>query len=417
MKKILFLFILATMSVKAQYTPGVGLVAIYPFDGDANDYSGNSNNGTVYGATLTTDRFNVANRAYSFDGINDYILVPSSASYNSIETSTAVSITAWVNIRAWYQNWSHFMILERHKAATDNGWGFAILKQPAQVSIFYPQDMAMADTIGFQPLFNNWYHVAVTWNKNGEDSVRMYINGVKKKTFKTNTPLTNTNNGMVYIGTSIVGIDEYSDGKIDELGVYNRVLTDTEIYDIYQGCQTPVLSALVNQTVSIGGTAQFVAVSSNTTVSYQWQINTGQGFSNLTNGGQFSGVTTSVLAVANVTNQNNTSLFRCTISGCGTKTTSVSMLTVKGATGIDELSTDDVFSVRPNPATDLMSIDVGIGTIGSPYVISDAAGKIVLEGKLQEQETILNLSHLEEGLYTISIKGLNTKKVLKLNKK
>jgi hypothetical protein len=45
-----------------------GLVAHYPFNGNANDESGNGNNGTVNGATLTTDRFGNMNKAYSFDG-------------------------------------------------------------------------------------------------------------------------------------------------------------------------------------------------------------------------------------------------------------------------------------------------------------------------------------------------------------
>ena len=45
-----------------------GLVAYYPFSGNANDKSGNGNNGTVYGASLTTDRNGELNRAYSFNG-------------------------------------------------------------------------------------------------------------------------------------------------------------------------------------------------------------------------------------------------------------------------------------------------------------------------------------------------------------
>lgn len=240
----------------AQYTPTLGLIAFYPFDGDANDYSGNNNNGTVYGATLTADRFNVANKAYDFDGINDYIQVPGSPSFDLIEQTNMVTITAWINIRAWYQNWSHFMMFERHRASDDNGWGFAILKQPAQCSIFYPQDMALADTIGFQPAFNTWYHVAVSWNKTIDDSARMYINGVKRKTFKVNySALTSTNNGNVYIGRSIIGIDEYSNGKIDELGVYRRVLTDQEIMNIYLGTPPSTVGIAKNQP----GTTQIAA--------------------------------------------------------------------------------------------------------------------------------------------------------------
>ena len=57
-----------------------GLVAYYPFNGNANDESGNDNHGTVYGAALTYDRFDNTNSAYKFDGINDIIRVADSMS-------------------------------------------------------------------------------------------------------------------------------------------------------------------------------------------------------------------------------------------------------------------------------------------------------------------------------------------------
>ena len=60
---------------QASSKPGLnfGLVAWYPFDGNASDMSGNGNHGTVNGATLGTDRHGVAGKAYSFDGVDDYI--------------------------------------------------------------------------------------------------------------------------------------------------------------------------------------------------------------------------------------------------------------------------------------------------------------------------------------------------------
>jgi murein DD-endopeptidase MepM/ murein hydrolase activator NlpD len=73
---------------------GVGLVAYYPFNGNANDDSGNGNNGTVYGATLTTDRFGYANSAYSFDGIDDYVTVEETIDFKL----TTWSITGWVKV-------------------------------------------------------------------------------------------------------------------------------------------------------------------------------------------------------------------------------------------------------------------------------------------------------------------------------
>jgi hypothetical protein len=71
---------------------GKGLVAYYPFDGNANDESGNGNHGTVRGARLTTDRFGHQDSAYVFDGVDDYIALPDSLDL----IDTAFSISAWV---------------------------------------------------------------------------------------------------------------------------------------------------------------------------------------------------------------------------------------------------------------------------------------------------------------------------------
>ena len=52
------------------------MIAHYPFDGNADDASGNGNHGEVHGATLTKDKFGNADSAYSFDGVDDYIEIP-----------------------------------------------------------------------------------------------------------------------------------------------------------------------------------------------------------------------------------------------------------------------------------------------------------------------------------------------------
>ena len=68
---IVVLSILIRLSTIAQ-VPTNGLIAYWPFNGNANDESGNNINGTISGATSTTDRFGAANSAYSFNGTNDY---------------------------------------------------------------------------------------------------------------------------------------------------------------------------------------------------------------------------------------------------------------------------------------------------------------------------------------------------------
>jgi len=62
-----------TPAEKNKFQQARDLIAFYPFNGNANDESGNGNHGTVYGASLVKDRFGNADSAYSFDGVNDYI--------------------------------------------------------------------------------------------------------------------------------------------------------------------------------------------------------------------------------------------------------------------------------------------------------------------------------------------------------
>jgi hypothetical protein len=74
------------------YVPTNGLVGWWPFNGNANDESGNGNNGTVSGATLTSDRFGNSNKAYSFNGLNDFIQ-SDTISYLNLSIN---SISTWI---------------------------------------------------------------------------------------------------------------------------------------------------------------------------------------------------------------------------------------------------------------------------------------------------------------------------------
>jgi hypothetical protein len=90
---ILLMIAVGTGSVMfAETLPTNGLVAYYPFNGNANDESGNGNHGMVYGATLTVDRFGNANSAYSFDGMNDYIVT----NYSGILGKNPGTISLWL---------------------------------------------------------------------------------------------------------------------------------------------------------------------------------------------------------------------------------------------------------------------------------------------------------------------------------
>src|ERR1700730_6924070 len=92
--KYIFLFlnvILLSLAGFSQVDLNLGLVAYYPFNGNANDESGNGNNATPKnGIQLTTDRLGNSNKAYLFDGIDDYLELTGNASLNPAKLSIAL---------------------------------------------------------------------------------------------------------------------------------------------------------------------------------------------------------------------------------------------------------------------------------------------------------------------------------------
>ena len=113
--------------VKAQsipaYVPSNGLVGWWPFNGNANDESGNGNNGTVNGATLTSDRNGSANSAYSFNGISNYI---ECLSNSTLQVSNAYSISLWFNSNLFNNGQYGYTLLSK---ITSTGWygGYEIM--------------------------------------------------------------------------------------------------------------------------------------------------------------------------------------------------------------------------------------------------------------------------------------------------
>ena len=97
---LLMLFVGITQLMIAQvpaYIPTNGLVGYWPFNGNANDASGNGNNGTVNGATLTADRFGNPNSAYQFNGSGsgNSITIPNSSTLN---ITGPMSFSLWVKM-------------------------------------------------------------------------------------------------------------------------------------------------------------------------------------------------------------------------------------------------------------------------------------------------------------------------------
>ena len=394
------------------YIPTSGLVGWWPFNGNANDGSGNGNNGTVNGATLTTDRFGGMNSAYSFDGSTNYIEVLSTS---GISFSTAYSISAWLSADIW----SFSAPIDQHAIVSkidDGDWygGYEIRTGGAGF-IMHSGNIGSNFDIGaggYSAM--TWHHVVVTFNGS---IVKSYINGqqvdsaIRSGTIQTSSiPLRFGRRGGA--GT----YNNWFDGNIDDIGMWNRALTPQEITDLYNGCQLSVSTQPINQSVNISNNAQFTTASSDPLANYQWQTDLGVGFQNLNSVGQYSGTTNDTLTIANTTLSNNNQPFRCIISsGSCTDTSAVAVLTVVNNVGINEFSHDNLFSVYPNPANSQINVKADAKLLGSIYTVYDNTGKLVLTGKIISENTTIELGNLSGGIYLFSV-GENLKQTFKVIK-
>lgn len=181
-------------------------------------------------------------------------------------------------------------------------------------------------------------------------------------------------------------------------------------------CQLSVNSQPSNQNININSTAQFTVVSSDPNATYQWQTDLGVGYQNLNSVGQYSGTTNDTLTVSNVTMINNNQPFRCIItSGSCSDTSYIAVLTVNNNVGINETSQDNLFAVFPNPAQSVINVKADSKIIGEIYTIYDNTGKVVLTGKLNSQNTTIELGTLSGGIYMFSV-GENMNQTFKVIK-
>jgi len=230
-------FALTTQMVMAQvpsYVPTNGLVGYWPFNGNANDESGNGNNGTVNGATLTTDRFGFVNSAYNFDGINNNLLISGSSSLNSIETLNKITIAGWFNNKNINVN-SVFSFVNKYNPEFDSGWEIILAENYANWSTdaYVETTNTCIPTLPVQ----SWEHIAITYDQS-TSTVVLYVNGINICTKNCSSTINNTNDGPLYFGYSPGGPDEYSTGYLDDIAIYNRALTDQEITNLYNSANT-----------------------------------------------------------------------------------------------------------------------------------------------------------------------------------
>lgn len=214
-----------------------GLVAFYPFNGNANDESGNGNNGTVNGATLTSDRFGNTGKAYSFNGIDQYITTNSS--FLSVNLSHSISIW-WNTLDSNKLNQTLFNTsphtlenLAFHYSSSSNNPPFNLmfglgngLTGSSSWNVMHPDDGLITLT---PPTLASWQHFV--WVKESNTIWKFYCDGNIVHTINTNSnigsQLANIRFGAENNNFPGGGANFY--GTLDDIRIYNRALSASEV--------------------------------------------------------------------------------------------------------------------------------------------------------------------------------------------
>lgn len=357
------------------YVPQNGLQAFWPFTGNANDITANAYASTIFGATLTTDRFGNPNAAYAFNGVSDYIV----SSYTGIQGNAARAVSFWAkkidNSTCSAVSWGGNVQGTRYDCMF-NYAGLGPTADCAYGAITYQSPSSPND--------NLWHHYVYQYSGNNLSDVQIYMDAVlvtaTVSTYNPTTPLNTNSDYNVTFGRVYFQPELFMYGSIDEIGIWNRTLTLCEIRTLYASSLSNVPQVVNSQSTVCTGQAVTYSVSGAT--SYTWS-----------GGGNGPSKTYTALPSTTVSvTANNTT------SGC-TSTFTFSPKLVS-CTGITEEEKTEV-SVWPNPA----SYSVSFKGISSNCSLSiyDCMGRTVL--LVTENFDKIDISNLAVGLYTVQISG------------
>ena len=234
---IILLCVVCSSIVYAQVSINQGMVAYYPFSGNAQDSTANANNGTVQsGVTLTIDRFGNNNRAYNFDGTNNaWIDVASSASLNT-GTMKNLALSVWfrpTNGNASNTNRNIVQLLDPQNRNYTITYNYTTSK----IDFYNWNGLTGTNNINFSSVSNltpnNWYHLVLRIDS--VNHTELYINNNLEGS--SNISVLKPISPSLVIGRHpLVGGYWNFFGVIDELRIYNRYVSNYDIGVLYYGC-------------------------------------------------------------------------------------------------------------------------------------------------------------------------------------
>jgi hypothetical protein len=386
-KNLFFVFFMVMIGLSSnaqipRHLPTRGLSAWFPFNGNAGDSSGNNNHGANNGATLTQDRNGKSNAAYNFSNASIQVATPSW----TFSPTDSFSYSLWA-----YQTGGGCLLMS---GSGTNGNFISILQSSTTNFQFGTNKQgspwAWAAT---SPILNTWTHYVAVYEGS---MMTLYQNGLPVGYGSFSQANTNATNLPFYIGKDIGTY--FFNGSLDDIAVYSRALSSSEVQSIYQECGNNLASSPPTSiTERLGRTVSLVTKATKAGSTYTWQINRGTGYSVISNGGQFSGAGTDSLIVSNLTLANTGNKIRCVVrtNSCADTTaeTTLQVLNTQSAPFISSIS-----SVYPNPCQEFITL---VSNQSSSFQIIDLNGKICKSGVVYVGENQINVMDLPTGIYAI----------------
>ncbi|MEO6520872.1 MAG: LamG domain-containing protein [Mucilaginibacter sp.] len=212
------------------FTPTPSLIAYWPFNGNANDYSGNGNNGTPNNVTPIADRFGNANSAYHFDGSTSYISVADNSALRL--NGTDFTINAWVKLDDYNASYGS-EVVDKRLSGPNMGYTFSVSGYANTAAPLGSFSLSGTSTTTLDT--TQWHMITVVYVAASQQII-LYKDGVYDNTTSSVTSPAAINTAILYIGCDnplVSSPGYFFKGAMDDISIYSSALTSTNVSGLY----------------------------------------------------------------------------------------------------------------------------------------------------------------------------------------
>lgn len=360
--------------------PSEGLVAWYPFNGNANDESGNGRDGEVFGAALAADRFDNTGHAYFFDGVaGTRIQIDLSVSL----TLSSRTFSGWMKFPAEPTNYYPTFYEINGDYANVLGNNSEYIAAGTVGKYWWGWGSGAGAQIGKTALNDNeWHHLALVADS-AANIYKMYVDG-SLDTFRS---FSNSTVVTTFITFGSGGTESTFTGILDDIGIWNRALSDAEILQLFTG--EPTVDTITGPS--------FIAIGLPTTLT------------NGTPGGTWSSSNSEIASVGSAGAVTGITPGTATISyivasECGTATaTHTVTVSIASKPGVSDNVASSGVQISPNPTSGV--VNVTATTFGT-VAICTIDGRELQQTKVVAGNNRLDMpAGLADGIYLVRFCG------------